>query len=345
MIHSGALDTTRAMSSSRSTIETLRAGFPRDPAGLRAFVLDRLRLITQSSAALFYRFGVLDGEPVPVRWMARGVDEIFVSRRAAEGIGWPHADPRVPDRRWEGTFLTMRSVLDPETQLWPSPLYARCHEPAGVHDFLRLVVYDEGRFVGWVGALRRTGEPPFRRAEVRRLAPLARAISDALVMADRAERRSSPEEASDLVLGPDGAVELASLAAERLLAGHDVRGALRAWMGDVDRGREPVMLLGHRVRWSRLIGAGGTRYLLRLEPIPSLEVHPIHVLSQAQREVAALAAAGATAKEIGRMTGISEATVRTHLRQVYLRLDVASRAELAHAFQDAPASLPAAVGA
>ncbi|AKF03445.1 hypothetical protein DB32_000594 [Sandaracinus amylolyticus] len=54
-------------------------------------------------------------------------------------------------------------------------------------------------------------------------------------------------------------------------------------------------------------------------------------LSQRQREVAECAAAGATVEEIARHLGISQNTVRHHLKAVYRALEVGSRLELSRA--------------
>ena len=54
-------------------------------------------------------------------------------------------------------------------------------------------------------------------------------------------------------------------------------------------------------------------------------------LTRRQREVAELAATGATIDEIGRHLGISPHTVRQHLRDAYRLLDVGNRVELARA--------------
>lgn len=321
----------------KDTIEGLRTGFQRDAEGLRAFALEALCELTQSAGALWYQFGLLAGEPVPVRWQLRGADEVLMRPRVEQRIGWPHADPRVPAERWNRSFVTLRQVMDVETELWPSQLYRQCHEPAGVHDVLRLVVYHDGCFLGWIGALRGRGEARFSRADVRRVAPLAASLADALVRAEHIERPASDEGGGDLVVTCDGAVELASSAARELLGSAERRAGLRAWVGELDGGgAAPEILFGHRVRSARLSGPDGPRYLLHLEPTPRLRLHPSYVLSRAQREVGTLAAAGATATEIADMIDVAPSTVKTHLRQVYVRLHVASRAELALALDDLP---------
>jgi DNA-binding CsgD family transcriptional regulator len=89
------------------------------------------------------------------------------------------------------------------------------------------------------------------------------------------------------------------------------------------------------VRWSKLQGSGGaSRYLLHLDPLQPLRVARTSALSRMQREVAQLAASGATAPEIAQMMALAPSTVRTHLRLIYRSLEVSSRAELARAVDE-----------
>lgn len=55
----------------------------------------------------------------------------------------------------------------------------------------------------------------------------------------------------------------------------------------------------------------------------------VHDLSQRQRDIARRAADGASAVEIARALDISPHTVRDHMKQIYRRLEIASRLELA----------------
>lgn len=318
-------------------LDALRTGFANDPDGLRVFAVDLLRDRTQSSMGLWYRFGLIDGDPLPTRWHLAGADDLPVRRQIDERIPWPHGDPRLADHTWSRRFLTMRSLVQPE-KLWPTRIYRRCYEPAGIHDQLRLVVYHEGWFVGWIGALRARGEPPFTRTDLRRVRPLADALSDAMIAAERTERAGTPEEGSDLVLCPDGAIELASEGSRSLLERRGARDQLRAWVRRVDAGApgNAPIISGYRMRWTRLHGASDVRYLVNLEPVAPLRLHPSFALSRAQRGIAMVAAQGATVSEIAATRDLAESTVRTHLRQVYERLGVSTRAELAHALSDMP---------
>ena len=61
--------------------------------------------------------------------------------------------------------------------------------------------------------------------------------------------------------------------------------------------------------------------------------HPVPRLTQRQKDLLHLLAAGHTNTQIARRLGISEGTVRTHLENIYGRLDVSSRtAAVARAF-------------
>ena len=83
----------------------------------------------------------------------------------------------------------------------------------------------------------------------------------------------------------------------------------------------------------RLVGSGGVRYLLRLEPVEAVRLRRDFELSATQRRVAEYAAAGAQVVEIAEAVGIAPTTVKTHLRAAYATLGIGSRAELAQALQ------------
>jgi DNA-binding CsgD family transcriptional regulator len=69
--------------------------------------------------------------------------------------------------------------------------------------------------------------------------------------------------------------------------------------------------------------------------------HPVPQLTPRQNDLLRLVAAGHTNTQIARRLGISEATVRTHLENIYERLQVSSRtAAVTRAFPTGVASLP-----
>jgi DNA-binding CsgD family transcriptional regulator len=71
---------------------------------------------------------------------------------------------------------------------------------------------------------------------------------------------------------------------------------------------------------------GGFRYVLARAP---LAIHrPPAVLSSRELEIARMIAAGHTNKTVARVLDISSWTVSTHLRRIFAKLDVGSRAAM-----------------
>jgi DNA-binding CsgD family transcriptional regulator len=73
--------------------------------------------------------------------------------------------------------------------------------------------------------------------------------------------------------------------------------------------------LGHRVARARAAGDGAGE--------------PLGTLTDREREIAALVAAGRTNREVAEQLFLSPKTVEAHLRNVYAKLGVRSRVELA----------------
>jgi DNA-binding CsgD family transcriptional regulator len=109
----------------------------------------------------------------------------------------------------------------------------------------------------------------------------------------------------------------------------DAEGALR---------REGILRSGERLASRRFDEAGGPSLLL-LAISPAMAALPgeapgratarIPGLGAAESRVARLAAEGYTVLNMSARMGVSESTVRTHLRRVYVKLGVHGRAELA----------------
>ena len=305
------------------------------PDDLRIRCAELCAMATQSQIAAWYTFGLVDGEALPIDWKVTGGGEPVLSRQLHERLGWPSGDPRIPPSKWLGRFVPMSALLpDPREldALRGSPVYTRCWEPFGLHDQLRAMVYHRGVLVGWIGALRGRSEPAFSRTDLTRLRALSEPVTTALVHAHALAQAAHAEESCDLVLAPNGRVELASTAAKRLLEHPDRAALLSTWARAADRGEPPPpVFAGHRVRWVRLTGSSGSRFLLHLDPIAPLRLHPAFELSATQRKIAELAALGMTVAEIAESIGAATSTVKTHLRVVYERLRVSNRAELTRA--------------
>ncbi len=70
----------------------------------------------------------------------------------------------------------------------------------------------------------------------------------------------------------------------------------------------------------------GFRYVLAREPLT--ERRPAAALSSREREIARMIAAGHTNKTVASVLDISSWTVSTHLRRIFAKLDVTSRAQM-----------------
>ena len=93
---------------------------------------------------------------------------------------------------------------------------------------------------------------------------------------------------------------------------------------------------GIEVRMSRLEGKGLFRYLAQfVHPTPVL-YDPLTPLTKTQREVARLAAQGLSNREIAAQTGRSANTIKVHLRNIYERLAISSRVDLAALVSSTP---------
>lgn len=105
----------------------------------------------------------------------------------------------------------------------------------------------------------------------------------------------------------------------RFVCAHDAGGPARGRIEETE------------VVCERLVGVGLGRYLVRFIRCS----RGARTLTPRQREVAELAARGATAREIAEHLGIGTYTVKQHLAAVYERMGVSSRLELALAWRSA----------
>ena len=106
--------------------------------------------------------------------------------------------------------------------------------------------------------------------------------------------------------------------------------ALDAAPSNASEAPRSLMLRNACASWVRLdsaSGHGGHRYLVHVRT-----ADPLHrdesALSVTQAKVAEYLAAGATAREVATSMGLSPETVRTHIKNIYARLGIGSRAEL-----------------
>ncbi len=97
-------------------------------------------------------------------------------------------------------------------------------------------------------------------------------------------------------------------------------------------GEGPALLIsGQTAIFAQPLQGPTPTWIVRLQAIAPVLLAPDAELTPTQREVAARAAAGATVDEIAASLKTANNTVRSHIKEVYRRLDVANRVELVRA--------------
>lgn len=186
-----------------------------------------------------------------------------------------------------------------------------------------------GALVGWVGAYRLRGEKPFGNGVARKLQARADAYIRGLELAHLLDGNPAGGRAV-ILLDPRGGVAFACVNGETWLRGDvfavalsdAVRRYAASGISDV------FWAQGAVVRLTRVSGSAESLLCAEIEPGDRVVSRPVAELSHRKRQVVELAAFGATVPEIARSLCISENTVRTHLKQIYEALGVATRLEL-----------------
>jgi DNA-binding CsgD family transcriptional regulator len=240
-----------------------------------------------------------------------------------------------------------------------SRLHREVGRAFGFHgDELRAAFTVGGSCWGVVSLGRRSPLPHFRQAEVSFIASVAGPIAEGLrraVLIEALEPAAPPGGAPALVLvDAAGAVTAASPAArtwleelaldDGLAAERRAPAALRAIAARARDARPDAAPARARVRtpsgrWLVLhgcalegAGAGGASAVV-IEPARAPDVAPLIVaaygLSAREREVARLVVLGATTAEVARALVISPYTVQDHLKAIFDKVGVRSRADLA----------------
>ena len=304
----------------------------RDPKQIRCEVLEALIGVVPAELAVFYNpiqgpegtyyvtgvhFAGSDDELT--RWFRQFID--------GELPETPWLPPEI-DRRIINRFIRVRAFYDDETIL-SYGVMKDIMLPVEVPDNLRAVLYDGNRMMGWLGLMRRGLLERFTRAEEEILNEVISQIRSALAAAEALE--------SDLlgegicaVLMPSGVIEHASAAFQAWYNGEQ-RDGLKQLIATADRRKKmpaKMVFQGHLLRLVRLDGIGGVRYMVTAEQSELLRITPAMMLTKRQREIVDYVVAGATSREIAEALQISYYTVRTHMKNIYRRLDVASKVDL-----------------
>jgi DNA-binding CsgD family transcriptional regulator len=308
-----------------------------DPEEIRAQSVEALLRHSPADFGFFVNYRVRQGK---LHHGTFAVREDGVARRTLErldGTPWisaPCWNPWKPRPIERQRFVSLRhGPVSPE-ELVRSEGYRLVYEPFGIDDHARILLYEGARFLGWLG-LMRSGQRPFEREELAALNQLVPAISAAL---SAAEDREQGDGEPDLYLMMDPQrlrVQWASHEAEAWLNRRRL-GRLIDLVRGLRRGDAPPVtrIESHEVRAVELVGSGAPLYHIHISRAPAPRTDPRQRLSPRQYEVAEAAAAGATNIEIAGALDISRHTVGDHIKAVYYKLGIATRAELASIFAE-----------
>jgi DNA-binding CsgD family transcriptional regulator len=317
-----------------------------NPDRMRQEVVERLCEATNARCGLYYETAEVDEQLFCVKMTGIGSARHRKVVRGLEGTRLPGGAAATTGRRIEQVrrdgwtihrarraelteFRLLRDDLIRE-DLFDLPVWHALYEPAGITtDHLRLLTFESGRYVGWLGVFRQTAESQFdvvHKARANRL---------------RAELRHHLRAARALETPDDSAGgSLLFAACGRLLfASNDMRDLseetldiLRRAVRRADRDalEGDVVAFGRTAaRLVRMDAPDRVAYLVSLEPAQPASLRLRTLLTPRQLEVAELAATGATIETVADALEIKATTVKYHLREAYRRLHIETRAELA----------------
>jgi len=268
------------------------------------------------------------GTPGEVR--TRGVSDEFLAEYEAAGRG---LDPVLA--RIERSREPVSSDLAWTPAAWrEEPFYAILGH-GDIHHLVQAPLVAEGRLVGTLNVASPLGAPPFGRAEVARLRRVARHISVAYLFANRAADRLLA-----VHLDARRAALLRSALrrnGEALADGSRRVANATVQVGEPAQGEWRPLPVRPQGRCTTL--AVRTAAMPRAPELLASFVYeaptdlpaPLPVLSPREQEVVELLVRGLSNRAIAEAAAISENTVKQHLKRVYAKLGVHSRAEAAAA--------------
>jgi DNA-binding CsgD family transcriptional regulator len=178
----------------------------------------------------------------------------------------------------------------------------------------------------------------------RQIRNVARTSSKAEVMARtplvlvEASERERYREGLYFALDAHGAITHASSGAQDWLL-PTRRAELAMFVASLDRDKAragELILDGFKINVVALVSTSDKRagcYYVTLMPAETPEPDEQALLTPRQWDIAQYAIAGATNAEIAKALGISPETVRSHIKQIYQKLEVCNRLELARRLQ------------
>lgn len=319
----------RALASELTEFEGL------DPRAIRRKALLVMRDAVDADFSTFFNVSEVDGQPMSTDVQAEGFPDnpwLEASIRKAPAAVYALFDlRRPPDHILENFDSAVR--LYSRAVFQQTPIYEFLWKPAKAVDCAGLLVFHGPSYLGSPATLW-SRPKDFGEAEREILAPLVKPVRAAITAAHCLSRHGLPSETGYVLVCSDGRFEHASAEGKAWLDREGISEAIRRRILDLDGGREPgesTTLENAEARVVRLQTKEGTRYLVCLRPAPLINRNPAELLTPLQLRIATSAASGATAAEIARDVDRSTEMVREHLDEIYRRLRVSTRVELARA--------------
>jgi DNA-binding CsgD family transcriptional regulator len=220
-----------------------------------------------------------------------------------------------------------------------APRWALLLEPLGLHDDLRLALVQAGTCWGSLYAYRR--DRAFLREEAALLGGLSELLAEAVRLCLLRDAAASGDEEAPglLLLDGEGRATAASSAGERwlqLLGGapavvHSLAASLRA----AEPGPASARVQTRDGRWavvhaSTVSGSGAALIVEAARPVVVAELlAAAYAFTNRERDVVGLVLRGDGNRQVARTLGISEHTVKEHVKAVFTKTGVTSRGELA----------------
>jgi DNA-binding NarL/FixJ family response regulator len=189
-------------------------------------------------------------------------------------------------------------------------------------------LFSEHGHLGWFGVLRGQDAPVFDTAALALATARLPTLIDVLHAVHTLDQAPTLAASSVAVLNAAGQLQQGSEAVTRWLEQSGATPRIAQWLRAHRAGEAPpcrTTMGGRLVTFAPLLD-GRLMLVFRTHDNPAFPL--LQMLSRRQRMVAARAALGHTAQQIGDSLEISAETVRTHLREIYQRLEIESRTEL-----------------
>lgn len=226
-----------------------------------------------------------------------------------------------PSELQHNRFSTFEEDYGSVDAIRGQPTFDNFYAPHEITDQARALMFDGEQFLGFLGAIRQGGEK-FDPRTLSRLRQKTEVYRRLLVLACTAQQNDTVG-AMHLIADEYGAVLHADERAATWLTtrrrDHIKRVVSTSLRFAVD---------GFKVSSCWLDDGSRKLRHIALSSAPTLRVSAWNHLSKTQRDIASLAIEGLTNREIARLQGISESTVKYHLRRILESTGTSSRSEL-----------------